>query len=302
MKKNIGALTCGILIILMGILAGINIFYDVPIKPHHIWPLLLIGIGIEILFSKISEAKELKFSYGIIILTIILLISSQVFYSFEAVNPFFKIWNYQYNGGQKIDVSESKEITSEIKNIYVNTRLSTIKIQKSNDNNIRVAWEITGRSYKPFNSKIINLTTEGQLLKITQDDDLSSIDFGKNEIIIYIPEELTMNSIDLYTNLGSIEVSNIKADKLTVKTNMGSVELKDNQIISYIEAYTDMGSIALKGDLSNASIDASTNLGSIQVSDNSGRTTKGNSFSAVNGSGNLKVKLLTHMGGIEINK
>lgn len=74
--RRVGSMTCGILLILFGILFVIHFF--VPGLSYemifHFWPLILIALGVEMLLSerKKSEDVLLKYDVGAIVITIVL--------------------------------------------------------------------------------------------------------------------------------------------------------------------------------------------------------------------------------------
>lgn len=74
--KRVGSMTCGILLIVFGILFVIKIF--VPMISYEVilrlWPIVLISLGIEILLSnrKSSEDVIIKYDGGAIFITILL--------------------------------------------------------------------------------------------------------------------------------------------------------------------------------------------------------------------------------------
>jgi len=74
--KRVGSMTCGILLIVFGILFVIKIF--VPMISYEVilrlWPIVLISLGIEILLSNRNSSEDviIKYDGGAIFITILL--------------------------------------------------------------------------------------------------------------------------------------------------------------------------------------------------------------------------------------
>ncbi|MCI8327069.1 MAG: hypothetical protein HFI37_04760 [Lachnospiraceae bacterium] len=74
--RRVGSLTCGILLIVFGFLFILHFF--VPLLSYrvifHLWPCILIALGVELLLSCRNKSEEIvvKYDGGAIFLTIVL--------------------------------------------------------------------------------------------------------------------------------------------------------------------------------------------------------------------------------------
>lgn len=76
--RRVGAITCGIILIITGILCLIHIFYP-PLSYEYIlkgWPVILISLGGEMLAANLAGNEDVKIKYdtGAVILMFILVI------------------------------------------------------------------------------------------------------------------------------------------------------------------------------------------------------------------------------------
>lgn len=73
--RRVGSVTCGILLILFGVLFGIHLFY--PALSYEmifrLWPCILIALGIEMLLAGRKQQEEtIRYDGAAILLTIVL--------------------------------------------------------------------------------------------------------------------------------------------------------------------------------------------------------------------------------------
>lgn len=74
--RRVGSVTCGILLIVFGVLFGVHLFF--PALSYEmifrLWPCILIALGIEMLLSakKSGEEEVIKYDGAAIFLTVIL--------------------------------------------------------------------------------------------------------------------------------------------------------------------------------------------------------------------------------------
>ena len=77
-ERRVGAITCGIILVVLGVLCLIHIFYPALRYEYilHGWPLILILIGAEMLAANVTCSENVKLKYDIpaVILVFILVI------------------------------------------------------------------------------------------------------------------------------------------------------------------------------------------------------------------------------------
>lgn len=79
--KRVGSITCGCVLILFGILFFVHLF--VPGLSYrlifHLWPLILVGLGVEILAANSRAGDQVfKYDFGAIVLILILAVFAMV--------------------------------------------------------------------------------------------------------------------------------------------------------------------------------------------------------------------------------
>lgn len=78
-SRRVGSITCGILLIVFGVLFLLHML--VPAITYnfifHLWPLILVSLGVEIILSNRKAAEAvMKYDVGAILLVIILAVFS----------------------------------------------------------------------------------------------------------------------------------------------------------------------------------------------------------------------------------
>lgn len=76
--RRVGSLTCGIVLVLVGVLCLVHIFYPALHYEYILrgWPIILIMIGVELLLANAyhSENVEIKYDAAAIVLVFLLVI------------------------------------------------------------------------------------------------------------------------------------------------------------------------------------------------------------------------------------
>ena len=79
--KKVGNKTFGVLIILLGIIIIASFFGmpDILRYSYVLWPVFLIGLGCEVLYYDIKDDVDIKWSFGNVFMTGILLVCAFIF-------------------------------------------------------------------------------------------------------------------------------------------------------------------------------------------------------------------------------
>ena len=143
------------------------------------------------------------------------------------------------NATQTLSVTEQLSFTE----LEVRSSIGEIRIQ-------------SGRSFgiegKYSNGAQPQYQLEGNALKVFDDGagehmkyNVGIMTFDANELVITIPDSMTLSRVDLGADVGSVHVDGLKAQSLTAAAKMGEVELK-RIACDELSARTDVGSIDLK--------------------------------------------------------
>lgn len=104
---------------------------------------------------------------------------------------------------------------------------------------------------------------ENGKLIITQKQKIKRHYYQEHKIIITVPKDLEMKSLDLNMDMGGVELANVYAKDLIIEADMGSVDIADSQF-KVIDINADMGAITLDNVVfSQGSCDA--DMGSIEL-------------------------------------
>ena len=92
-ERRVGAITCGIILVVLGVLCLIHIFYPALRYEYilHGWPLILILIGAEMLAANVTCSENVKLKYDIpaVILVFILVIFAMMMGGMELVMEYY---------------------------------------------------------------------------------------------------------------------------------------------------------------------------------------------------------------------
>lgn len=154
-----------------------------------------------------------------------------------------------------IKVGEAKQVTinktvDPFKNLYVNSNdYKEINLSYGDE------WKITGQV--PKDSLLITPTQDTLTIKTKSQNRIgvfnvqNKFGFGfgsedeRNTLNITVPKDTQLNIVEIESNIGDTIVDGIKADKLTLDTDMATTTLK-NSTIGALEVTTDAGSLELR--------------------------------------------------------
>lgn len=171
----------------------------------------------------------------------------------------------------------------EIKNIAIDSSAGDITVKVSNDGKIRLT--ANGLSSDNFSA-----VADGSTLSISSKElkgKYKFFPFGAlkegTDIVLYIPREI--DSVDIKSNFGNVDIEdyivtsltintdmgNIEAEKLggsfDINTNMGNIDIEKIDITSNSKAATNMGDIDIERT-NEINIYAKTSMGDCDVKDN----------------------------------
>lgn len=119
----------------------------------------------------------------------------------------------------KSELVYEKDIEEQIKKIKVNTKASSIQIEKSDSNKVSVKY------YGDKNDKDLSLTTDNETLNITEDTSYFCIGFcsyAEHKIVISLPKEIDYE-LDLNTASGDVYLPDAKLSNVKIKTISGDI-------------------------------------------------------------------------------
>ena len=92
-ERRVGAITCGIILVVLGVLCLIHIFYPALRYEYilHGWPLILILIGAEMLAANFTCSEHMKLKYDIpaVILVFVLVIFAMMMGGMEFAMEYY---------------------------------------------------------------------------------------------------------------------------------------------------------------------------------------------------------------------
>lgn len=295
-KKKVGTITLAIGLITAGSVMFAQNFTDLPIKDvFKYWPLLLIGLGLEIIiymsiYGRNNENVRLSID-GLCIVFIIFaaIFGGSSFTSLKHINirgigdiPF--IGNLNYKG--QIEEEITKEGISkgyDIKELKLTNSFGDIEIRKGNSNEIRLEAEARVQyndenKAKNYIKDAIRIE-EGEITNIYIKDIPSNnnreYEKAMANFIVYIPEGIT---VDIKNSFGDIDIEN--AGKAIVKNSNGNIKLADCS--KDAEVKNSFGRIEMENIGGN--IDVSSSNGDIRIAEVAGNIDVETSF------GNIRLK------------
>lgn len=176
--------------------------------------------------------------------------------------------------------THTEKIISEdsFQQIYIDLHVGDIEIRRGSTYQVLVK-NIPDEDYE-FSIK------DGKLSLATHDFDLSHLSFGSLEykVTLVIPEDAAFERIELFSNMGDVDIEDVQSSYLMVEQKMGDVDISDTIIDGDMEIEQKMGDVKFEGEVS-------------------GMTTIHNAM------GDIKMKLAyldaydlkTSMGGIKVN-
>lgn len=270
-KKKVGTITLAIGLITAGSVMFAQNFTDIPITDvYKYWPLLLIGLGLEMLIYMSvygRNSENVKFSIdGLCIIFILLaaIFANSSFMGFKHVNikgigdiPFMGSLSYKGKIKERI-TKEGISKDYDIKELKVTNSFGDIKIRKGNSNEIRLEADVTvqyndekkARNYIKNAIKIDEGEITHVYIKEISSNKNKDYDKAMADFIIYIPEGVT---VDVMNSFGDIYIES--AGKVTVENSHGDIKLancsKDAKVKSSFGTI-DIGKIGGNIDVSNS--------------------------------------------------
>ena len=292
-KKKIGTITLAIGLITAGSVLFAQNFTELPIKDvYKYWPLLLIGLGLEIIiymsvYGRNNENVKLSID-GLCIVFIVLaaIFGSGNFIGFRHMNirgigdiPFIRGMNYK---GQLEETIERSGISKDydIKELKLTNSFGDIEIIKGNSKEIRVEAKVEvqyndeakGRRYAKNAIKI----EEGEVTNIYIEDlsNMKGNDYNKAmvDFIVYIPEGITL---DIKNSFGNIDIEG--GGKITVKNSNGDIRVL--KAAGEVYAKTSFGNVKLEGVKGN--VEAESSNGNVEIFEAKGNIEGKTSFGNV---------------------
>lgn len=283
---KVGSITCGVLLIAIGILWFLQNFIYIPFVEilFNAWPLVCIFIGAEILFLHFrNKGEKLRVHWLAIVLLIFIGLASM---GFSLGKVFLDQLQFSFNSktlelNEKIDTGSAKEITIDIPKYDVS-------IIGSDSDEFTLTGKVEGhvKSKKILKERFerkLTLKHVGDTIFVELNNDWDD-DFGEltdftGKIFLSVPKSIAMNittdsgklylsnlngSVSANSNWGSISVSKFDG-ALRVKTNDGSVDINESKLTG--NSVINMVNGQLIWNLQNAQtgeINASSKFGDIQ--------------------------------------
>lgn len=312
MRKKVGTITLAVGLIATGALLFAQNFTELPIKDlYKYWPLLLVGLGLEIIIYMAiyrNDKENVKLSIdGFCIMFIILsAIFSSSFGAYKYLNvkgigdiPFIKDLSFAHEMEEKVTKADISK-NFDIKELQITNSFGDIKIKPGDSNSISFDAEVRVRynnetKAKEYIKDAIQVV-EGEVTEIYikdlsqyKDKDYSN---AMVNFTIYIPKGII---IDAKNSFGDIDV--VGAGRVMVKNSNGDIFVEDCSEDLNIKA--SFGKIQVEKIAGN--VDAINSNGNIKINKVSGNVDAKTSFGnvVVDGvEGDLKV--VSSNGNLEI--
>lgn len=170
---------------------------------------------------------------------------------------------------QEIVSKEESFQARNIKNIIINSDVANIRMLPTTEEEIKIEWS----------GKILRSSTNS--VQIEEDSDTLSINIGQDSLLgmrkfqfginknmlyvdVYVPEQEFI-SINIDNDVGSMNVSSIKANYVTVNSDVAGMKIENIQAHT-INATSSVGSIDIKN--SKGKLNAMNDVGKIDISMN----------------------------------
>lgn len=240
--------------------------------------------------------------------------------------------SFEMNNHQEYNNSNSATLDS-FSSLNIDLNYADLKIEKSDSQDFKIDI-----NYKNENSKVTHEIKNGTLFISDNYFNKAKHHNNRNEIIIYIPEEVKITNLKSYSDYGETKINYLNAERIEIENNMGSIKIEnsiftnseidldmgefianntiftnlnlecsmgsakiDGQILGNNELSMDAGSLSLNLNQpkDDTKIKAESDLGSITIDG-----TKSTGFSSeqiINPNGINTIELETSMGSVEIN-
>lgn len=334
-RKKVGTITLAVGLIILGLALFANNFTNIGVGDiYKYWPVLLIGVGIEMfvymIIHKHDENVKLRIDGLCIAFIIFAIIFAGNFNGFS-INPRFSFNPFQGNA-----LVDGVRYRSELKETIVKDNISKdfkinkliarnsfgdVKLEAYDQSHIKVEARIRvkyndEKAVREYIKNVVKVI-EGEQTQIYSEDynGINKNDYGKAEIdyVIYVPKEV---SAEVFNSFGDINVQGITKD-LNTTNQHGDVVIKD--IEGNVSAKNSFGEIELKNiggrleaDNQHGNIDAEmisgdtdieTGFGELEATNINGRLIAKNNYgkiTAKNIKGDTQIK--TSFGDIEASQ
>ena len=311
-RKKVGTITLAVGLIATGALLFAQNFTELPIKDlYKYWPLLLVGLGLEIIiymafYRNDRENVRISIDGLCVIFIIFAAIFSSSFGAYKYLNvkgigdiPFIKDLSFANQMEEKVTKTDISK-NFDIKELKIINSFGDIKIKSGNSNSISFDAEVRVRynneiKVKDYIKGAIQVV-EGEITEIYIKDSPQYRDKDHSNAMvnftIYIPKGIT---IDAKNSFGDIDVE--EAGGIRIKNNNGDIIVRDCSEDVNIKA--SFGEIQVEKITGN--VDAINSNGNIKINEVSGNVDAKTSFGnvVVDGvKGDLKV--VSSNGNLEI--
>lgn len=216
-------------------------------------------------------------------------------------------FNWMNSGNNITDSNYIENYDETIDTVIIDLKMADISIVKGSR---------LGINYTCSEKLVPSLNYGDGTLYLTQNNGTSISPFGKTkcDIVLTIPENMTIKNMEIALDMGDINLSNITADNFNIECNMGDIDISrcslgtsditnnmgdcdiENSTFQTLGVKIDMGDIDISGyDLSDYAIDASCSMGDIEVNGHEYGTT----FKQ-DGTGTDALTIKNSMGDIEL--
>lgn len=243
-----------------------------------LWPLLLIGLGLEYFIRKLRAGdKEVQFSVSCAVLIGLMaaiaaaantlygfapgwLLSEDIF---RSNTGYVRQWE-----GQPLDLDQGSRL--EIEN-----KVGDIEITASPDSKLHLSARITARGSNEESARAAAeaqriIVETGRVTRVYTDSEWRT----SVKLRLEVPAGLNIRASD---RMGSILAQKVSAEALTAETSMGMIEVDD--FTGFLKAENKMGEINLKNIKGDSRVDGS--MGRITVIQPGGSVTVNNRFGSI---------------------
>lgn len=172
----------------------------------------------------------------LLIVVLIIVVLVLIYFLYNSITGKFEFNNFNsvFQGENLNCIIEESYDIEEIENLKIKSNLGDIKLKNSEDSALKC--EIYGKDVED-----VEIKTNNKELNITYSQKGINL-FGNNykrEIIIFIPNEFAGN-INIDSDCGDIDVSNLKKASLDIKQDCGDTEIDDIKNVSVDSALGDI--------------------------------------------------------------
>ncbi len=158
-------------------------------------------------------------------------------------------------------ITNTHEISQEIRSININTDIADINILSTPDNSVKLTC------YED-ESKPHTITAENGLLTIKSAkkhwyDHIKLFSFRTPELTLYLPQDM-YDSFIVNTNTGDISTENISATQMELESDTGHIDLQNTDYAELITAESDTGHISISNSNCNK-LTAATDTGHVNL-------------------------------------